>query len=173
MSTVWCHNLPSGDISFCRSSFLSNLNTYFNTSYRHTFWAVLIGNCTGAEMASFTCQQYKVQRYLSCKSLKESQKCVFISIISTALISILALFAGYTAYAYFEQCDPIKAEWVDSRDQIIPYLSLYMFGEIAPGVAGIYISAVFSASLSLGCGKFLLVYPLGAKLRTTGNNRRR
>ena len=60
--------------------------------YRHTFWSVVIGNCTGAEMASFTCQQYKVQRYLSCKTLTEAQKCVFISILTTAIISILALF---------------------------------------------------------------------------------
>ena len=31
----------------------------FDPRYRHTFWTVLIGNCTGAEMASFVCQQYK------------------------------------------------------------------------------------------------------------------
>ena len=31
----------------------------FDPRYRHTFWTVLIGNCAGAEMASFIVQQYK------------------------------------------------------------------------------------------------------------------
>jgi len=120
----------------------------FDPRYRHTFWTVFIGNCTGAEMASFVCQQYKVQRYLSCKSLKEAQKCIFYSIPVTCGISIMALLTGLCAYAYFEECDPWKNGWIQERDQIIPYLSLYMFGTVAPGVAGIYMSAVFGASLS-------------------------
>ena len=33
-------------------------------------------------------------------------------------------------------------------DQIVPYLSVYLFAERYPGVAGIYMSAVFGASLS-------------------------
>ena len=45
-------------------------------------------------------------------------------------------------------CDPIDAQWVSDRDQIVPYLSLYMFAAVAPGVTGIYMSAVFGASLS-------------------------
>jgi len=49
----------------------------FDPRYRHTFWTVLIGNCLGAKIASFCCQQYKVQRYLSCKSLSEAQKKYF------------------------------------------------------------------------------------------------
>ena len=90
----------------------------------------------------------KVQRYLSCKSLKEAQKCIFISVPITAGISIMALLVGWCAYAYFEQCDPWTNQWIGARDQIIPYLSLYMFATVAPGVAGIYMSAVFGASLS-------------------------
>jgi len=99
-------------------------------------------------MASFVVQQYKVQRYLSCKSLKEAQKCILISIPITCAISIMAMLTGWCAYAYFENCDPITSEWISARDQLIPYLSLYMFATIAPGVAGIYMSAVFGASLS-------------------------
>ena len=120
----------------------------FDPRYRHTFWTVLIGNCVGAEIASFCCQQYKVQRYLTCKSLSEAQKSIFISIPVTASISVMALLAGWCAHAYFENCDPIQAGWVTDRDQILPYLSLYLFAEAAPGVAGIYMSAVFGASLS-------------------------
>ena len=120
----------------------------FDPRYRHTFWTVLIGNCLGAKIASFCCQQYKVQRYLSCKSLSEAQKSIFISIPITATIAVMALLAGWSAHAYFEKCDPIKAGWVSDRDQILPYLSLYLFAESAPGLTGIYMSAVFGASLS-------------------------
>ena len=60
----------------------------------------------------------------------------------------MALLVGWCAYAYFEQCDPWTNQWIGARDQIIPYLSLYMFATVAPGVAGIYMSAVFGASLS-------------------------
>lgn len=116
--------------------------------FRHTMWSVLIGNCTGAEMATFICQQYKVQRYLSCKSLKDAQKCIFYSIPVTAVITLMALLAGYSAFAYFEHCDPVTSGWVEKNDQILPYLSLYMFGIIAPGMAGVYMSSVFGATLS-------------------------
>ena len=108
----------------------------------------MIGNCTGSTMATYVCQQYKVQRYLSCKSLKEARKSILFSIPVQVTISMLSVFVGFAAYAYFEHCDPWTNGWLSQRDQIIPYLSLYLFGTVAPGVAGIYMSAVFGASLS-------------------------
>ena len=59
--------------------------------YRHTFWALAIGNSTGGTLASYVCQQYKVQRYLSCKSLKEAQKSTFLAAIGIVFISLLGL----------------------------------------------------------------------------------
>ena len=63
-------------------------------------------------------------------------------------VGISALLCGLVAYAYFEKCDPLEAGWVSAIDQIIPYLSIYLFAEKYPGVAGIYLSGVFGASLS-------------------------
>lgn len=60
----------------------------------------------------------------------------------------MSLLAGYCAYAYFEHCDPYTSQWIGARDQILPYLSLYMFATVAPGLAGVYMSAVFGATLS-------------------------
>ena len=70
----------------------------------------------------------------------------------------MALLAGWGAHAYFEKCDPISAGWVTDRDQILPYLTLYLFSEAWPGVAGIYMSAVFGASLSLGYSKICFFF---------------
>ena len=64
------------------------------------------------------------------------------------IIASCALLTGLAAFAYFEHCDPLTAGWVKANDQIAPYLSLYLFSENYPGVAGIYMSAVFGASLS-------------------------
>jgi len=125
-------------MSFCRFYLLTCI-----ASIDH-----VIGNCTGSTMATYVCQQYKVQRYLSCKSLKEARKSILYSIPVQVTISMLSVFVGFAAYAYFEHCDPWTNGWLSQRDQIIPYLSLYLFGSVAPGVAGIYMSAVFGASLS-------------------------
>ena len=99
-------------------------------------------------MATFICQQYKVQRYLSCRTLREAQKSIFYSIPATAIVCFMSLLCGYTAYAYFEHCDPWTQGWIGARDQLLPYLSLYMFAAVAPGMAGLYMSAVFGATLS-------------------------
>ena len=50
---------------------------------------------------------------------------------------------GYCCFAYFQYCDPWQNGWIAARDQIVPYLSLYMFGKVAPGIAGVYLSQVF------------------------------
>ena len=63
-------------------------------------------------------------------------------------LKAMSLLAGYCAYAYFEHCDPYTSQWIGARDQILPYLSLYMFATVAPGLAGVYMSAVFGATLS-------------------------
>ena len=60
----------------------------FDHWYRHTFWSVIFGNSTGFAVASYTCQQYKVQRYLSCKSLKEAQKCIYMAAVGIMAICV-------------------------------------------------------------------------------------
>ena len=46
---------------------------------RHTFWTVLVGQCTGATITSWCCRQDKVQRYFSVRSRNESQLSVLLS----------------------------------------------------------------------------------------------
>jgi len=120
----------------------------FDPRYRHTFWSVIFGNSTGFAVASYTCQQYKVQRYLSCKSLKEAQKCIYMAAFGIMAICVAGQLVGYCCFAYFQYCDPWQNGWIAARDQIVPYLSLYMFSDVGPGIAGVYLSAVFGASLS-------------------------
>ena len=71
--------------------------------YRHTFWSVIFGNSTGFAVASYTCQQYKVQRYLSCKSLKEAQKCIYMAAFGIMAICV----AGKCAWRPRNETFPI------------------------------------------------------------------
>ncbi|KAJ8020198.1 Sodium-coupled monocarboxylate transporter 1 [Holothuria leucospilota] len=50
-------------------------------------------------------------------------------------------------YAYFAGCDPLTSGKVQSADQLMAYIMVELF-EKAPGIAGLLISAAFSASLS-------------------------
>jgi len=53
---------------------------------------LVIGNSTGGTVASYVCQQFKVQRYLSCKSLKEAQKCIYIAAVGILFICLMGKF---------------------------------------------------------------------------------
>ena len=49
--------------------------------------------------------------------------------------------------AYFEGCDPAAAGLLDTTDQLMPYLTTYMFQDM-PGVSAIYVSGAFAGALS-------------------------
>ena len=49
--------------------------------------------------------------------------------------------------AYYEQCDPSKAQLIELDDQLMPYLTTWVFKSM-PGVAAIYVSGAFAGALS-------------------------
>ena len=48
---------------------------------------------------------------------------------------------------YYETCDPAKAGLLDTTDQLMPYLTTYIFQEM-PGVSAVYVSGAFAGALS-------------------------
>ena len=52
-----------------------------------------------------------------------------------------------TAYFYVTRCDPMKAGYINNRNQMVPYSVLVAFRSL-PGFAGLYISAILSGALS-------------------------
>lgn len=54
---------------------------------------------------------------------------------------------GIVLYSYYHGCDPIKAGIVTKYDKLMPRFVRDVAGHV-PGMAGIFISCVFSASLS-------------------------
>ncbi|XP_054772862.2 sodium-coupled monocarboxylate transporter 1-like [Lytechinus pictus] len=117
-----------------------------DVTVRHTFWGLTIGS-TFMFLSIFGINQAQVQRYVSCNTVK-------IARISLALGTAIMLFlfssavtAGLVMYAYYADCDPISSGAVAKRDQMMPYFTLDLFKKY-PGLPGLFLSAVFSASLS-------------------------
>ena len=54
---------------------------------------------------------------------------------------------GMVLYATYSTCDPITANQVRTRDQVLPLLVLHVAGDI-PGLPGLFMAGVFSGSLS-------------------------
>ena len=51
-------------------------------------------------------------------------------------------------YAFYKDCDPVEAGVVSKRDAVVPLFVLQQFAERAPGLAGVFISCLFSGALS-------------------------
>ncbi|XP_078486772.1 sodium-coupled monocarboxylate transporter 2-like [Ciona intestinalis] len=54
---------------------------------------------------------------------------------------------GIVLYAYYKDCDPLTTGQVKIKDALLPFMVLEIFKE-SPGMSGVFISSVFSGSLS-------------------------
>ena len=63
------------------------------------------------------------------------------------IILVLAGFTGAILYKYNACCDPLRAGYLDSTDQLVPYLAVNLFHDW-PGVAGLYIAGAYCGALS-------------------------
>ena len=65
------------------------------------------------------------------------------------LVLFLCLTSGYALLVYFKSCDPAAVGFLETTDQLMPYLTTYLFEDF-PGVSAIYVSGAFAGSLSQG-----------------------
>ena len=135
---------------------LSGRTEFFRSSWdptvRDSLQAYLIGKFFGIEGYAFGCSQNFVQRFLSCKSLAHAKTAGYMAIGWLSIILMSCLFTGYTLVYYYELCDPAAAGFLESTDQLMPFLTNFLFVEY-PGLSAIYISGAFAGSLRLGWQK--------------------
>ncbi|KAJ8020194.1 Sodium-coupled monocarboxylate transporter 1 [Holothuria leucospilota] len=122
------------------------LDFRLNPTIRHTTWSVIIG-IASLQGGYFSTNQIIVQRYMACQTLTGAKLAIYFGSILIAFIQILLVLAGICLYAYFARCDPYTAGKVQNPDQLMAYIILDIF-QNTPGMGGLLISAVFSASLS-------------------------
>ncbi|CAG2223366.1 SLC5A6 [Mytilus edulis] len=138
MSAVWKIADEYGRINFTDFS--------FSMSTRYTVWGAIIGQ-TFMWTILFGTNQAMVQRTLTCPSLKNSQRALWISVPGLMMILVVGGLNGLVVFAYYHTCDPLSSGTIKAGDQLLPLFVMDIMG-IYPGVCGIFIAAVFSGALS-------------------------
>ncbi|GFS24904.1 sodium-coupled monocarboxylate transporter 1 [Elysia marginata] len=114
---------------------------------RHTVWNLCFGSLFYWLSTHFS--QSSVQRIVSIKSMKDANKVFIFTIPITAIFISVNAATGLvlTAYFYGIGCDPLEAGYIKNQNQLVPFFVLHTLRSL-PGVAGLYISTVFSGALS-------------------------
>jgi len=107
-----------------------------------TFWAGLLGG-TFLTMASHGTDQLLVQRLLTCRNKRESQKALVLSGFVVLFQFALFLTIGIMLYAYYKFY-PLTTR-LASNDEIFP---TFIVQRLPHGVAGLVIAAIFAAAMS-------------------------
>lgn len=61
------------------------------------------------------------------------------------LVGALTCLAGLSLYAIYKECDPVTSGRISTYDKILTY---FVAERLSPGVVGLIVSGIFSASLS-------------------------
>lgn len=91
--------------------------------------------------------QNMVQRYMALKDVKTAQKGQIMFIIGVSLMVSLCMYNGLLLYATYHDCDPLTTKLAKAKDQLMPLMAMEIFKDL-PGLTGLFIAGVFSASLS-------------------------
>ncbi|CAF1129491.1 unnamed protein product, partial [Rotaria sordida] len=121
-------------------------NVSLDPRTRHTVWSFLIGNSFNA-LNLYGFNQTQIQRYMCVKSTRAAQHALFINAVGVACIIILSGIMGLVIYAYYVDCDPYMAGYINDRDQTFPYFVMEVLGS-KKGLPGIFLACIFSGSLS-------------------------
>jgi SSS family transporter len=107
-----------------------------------TFWAGLLGG-TFLTMASHGTDQLLVQRLLTCRNRRDSQKALIFSGFAVFFQFFLFLTIGVMLFAYYKAY-PLSVP-LQSNDQIFP---TFIVQRLPHGIAGLVIAAIFAAAMS-------------------------
>jgi SSS family solute:Na+ symporter len=114
----------------------------FDLSVPFTFWAGLLGG-TFLTMASHGTDQLLVQRLLTCRNQRESQKALILSGFVVLFQFALFLTIGVMLYVYYKFY-PLTTK-LASNDEIFP---MFIVQRLPHGISGLVIAAIFAAAMS-------------------------
>ncbi len=107
-----------------------------------TFWAGLLGG-TFLTMASHGTDQLLVQRLLTCRNQRESQKALIVSGLVVFFQFALFLMIGVMLFAYYQAYPLMNV--LASNDEIFP---TFIVQRLPHGISGLVIAAIFAAAMS-------------------------
>ena len=106
-----------------------------------TFWAGLIGG-TFLTNASHGTDQLLVQRLLTCRDLRDSQKAIITSGFIVFAQFVLFLGIGIMLFAYYQH---VPRPAITTNDEIFP---AFIVTTLPHGISGLVIAAIFAAAMS-------------------------
>lgn len=98
-------------------------------------------------LSLYAVNQTQVQRLQTVKDLKSAQRALWLNWPILSLLSLSTSFSGLCLYYYYRTCDPLKQGRISVRDQTMPLFVVDAMGDM-PGLPGLFVSGIFSASLS-------------------------
>ncbi|KAG5675068.1 hypothetical protein PVAND_005005 [Polypedilum vanderplanki] len=113
---------------------------------RTSFWTYFIGLSFGWT-AKLGVSQCCVQRFLAVPNMNVAKKAVYVFVVGYSFIKISCVIVGITIYSKYASCDPMISKKIEKIDQILPLFVMEVATKI-PGLPGLFIAGVFSASLS-------------------------
>ncbi|KAK2163806.1 hypothetical protein LSH36_74g13000 [Paralvinella palmiformis] len=118
----------------------------FDPTIRLTFWSVCVMN--SFLWMTIVGSQSSVQRFISLPSMKKAKLSTLLIIPGFLLSGMLTCTCGVTAFAYYAKkgCDPVNSGILSSPNQILPFFVMEVLD--MPGLPGLFIASLFSASLS-------------------------
>lgn len=117
-----------------------------NPTIRHSFWSLLVGG-TQFWLVVLSLNQSMIQRYISLPTQKASKKALLINIVGLTVLVSFCCYNGLLIYANFYNCDPLTTGLAKAKDQVSPLYTMELLKNI-PGMSGLFIAGIFSASLS-------------------------
>ncbi|XP_053403750.1 sodium-dependent multivitamin transporter-like isoform X2 [Mercenaria mercenaria] len=114
---------------------------------RHTFWNLFVGSIIRGFGLIFN--QSSIQRISSTPTVDAAKRVMMLVAPGFFLSVTLAGIEGVIAYAFYDtlRCDPLKSKQITNPNQIVPYMVMDIFKHL-PGMPGLFMASLFSASLS-------------------------
>ncbi|XP_017869858.1 PREDICTED: putative sodium-dependent multivitamin transporter [Drosophila arizonae] len=135
---VWKAAQESGRIDFTNFS--------VDPTTRHSWFTQVLGG-SATYLSLYGVNQAQVQRLLAVRNLRSARSALWWCLPILCLLSLSTCFSGLCIYWYYRNCDPLLAGRVSSRDQIMPLFVVDTMGSYT-GLAGLFVSGIFCASLS-------------------------
>ncbi|XP_063363751.1 sodium-coupled monocarboxylate transporter 2-like [Cydia amplana] len=92
--------------------------------------------------------QSSLQKLQAVPTIAKARICLAISCLGVILMKLLSCLLGLALYAWFAGCDPLLSGQIKKHEQLVPQF-LHSLSSMFPGVCGIFIIAIFSATT--GC----------------------
>ncbi|KAJ3640741.1 hypothetical protein Zmor_027284 [Zophobas morio] len=113
---------------------------------RDNFWGLSLG-CGATFTAITVVHQTGVQKFLSLPTYKDFVWSVAYVVISLCCVQTFGVFIGLEIYAKYKECDPLSSKQIQKHEQLLPFFVTQIASNI-PGVCGLLVAAICSASLS-------------------------